>query len=60
MLGEYVGWVRHSWTWWEPIITGDDPERLWGRLLAIELHDVDGERLVLPRNEKPILTSLAQ
>jgi hypothetical protein len=51
MIGEYVGWIRHGWTKWEPI------RRLWGRLLAIEFHDVDGERLVLPRDESPILAS---
>jgi hypothetical protein len=55
MIGEYVGWVRHGWTRWEPIITGDDPDRLWGRLRVIELHDIDGERVVLPCDEKPVV-----
>jgi hypothetical protein len=57
MLDRYVGWVRLGWVWWEPVATGDDPDALWEHLRGLELGDVDGERLVLLADERPIMTA---
>jgi hypothetical protein len=55
MLDRYVGWVRSGWTYWEPVATGDDLETLWEHLRGLKKDDVDGELLVLPSDERPIV-----
>lgn len=54
MDAPFVGWIRTHWQHWEPIVRGDDVLDVWDRLRNFVSTDIDGERLVLPRNERPI------
>ncbi len=50
----FVGWIRTHWYHWEPIIWGDDDVAVWKVLCAVQTPDEDGERVVLPRGERPV------
>lgn len=52
-MGQFVGWVRFGWKKWRPVVDHDNELQCRHMLDYFFTEDVDGEKIVLPREELP-------